>query len=117
MDRDRKLAITVAAVIGVGFASIVGLSLVGRDGGQSSQTVAPAKLSEVRMPVAVPASVPAPTLATPPRPEPISAGTPEEASEPFQRLRHSSNRSLQVRWRQQDCRSSGRSHPAIFSTI
>ena len=81
MDRDRKFAITVAAVIGVGVASIVGLSLVGRDGEQSSRSVAPAKLSGASAPVAVPASVPAPTLAPTPWPEPISAGTPEEAEQ------------------------------------
>ncbi|MGD8377235.1 MAG: tetratricopeptide repeat protein [Acidobacteriota bacterium] len=77
MDSDRKLALTVAAVVAVGLASIVGLSLMGREE-PTAPGIAPARLPATTEPATAqvrPASVPA----TPAVPEPVSAGTPEEA--------------------------------------
>lgn len=78
MDSDRKLALTVAAVVAVGLASIVGLSLMGREE-STAPGIAPARLQS---PPADPAAAyvqPASVPATPAVPEPVSAGTPEEA--------------------------------------
>ena len=79
MDKDRKLAIAVATVIGIGFAAVVGLSLLGRGETAEPPPVVRARVPEPTAPLVQPVSVPRPITVT--RPEPVSAGTPEEAAE------------------------------------